>query len=58
MNRTYDGLYSLLEAESDARDFFEELPEYVQDQIAQRAKGINSFESLVDYAQNLTRGDD
>lgn len=58
MKTKYRDLISLIESDSDAKRYFETLPDYVRDQISQRAGNINSFASLKDYAQNLTRGDD
>lgn len=55
--RTYPDLFALLENDADAKHYFDTLPDYVRDQIGTRADGVNSFASLKDYAQNLTRGD-
>ena len=54
----YKDLYAVMEAEPDAKRYFETLPDYVRETIADRAENVNSFASLKDYAQNLTRGDD
>lgn len=54
----YANLHALLRAEPDAKRYFDELPDYVREQIAVRPEGVNSFASLQDYAENLTRGDD
>ena len=54
----YPDLYALLEDAPEAKQYFEKLPDYVKDQISTRAEGVNSFESLKDYAENLLRGDD
>ena len=54
----YPDLNTLLEQEPDAKHYFDTLPDYVRSQISTRPTHINSFESLKDYAQNLTRGDD
>ncbi len=54
----YPNLNALLSAEPQAKAYFQALPDYVQDQIHSRAGGVNSFASLKDYAENLTRGDD
>lgn len=40
-----------------ARQYFEQLPDYVQQQIRSRESNIHSFENLKDYAENLLRGD-
>ena len=42
----YSDLYSLLESDGEARQYFETLPAYVQETISERADGVNSFESL------------
>ena len=55
--RKYDDLYSLIQSEPQADQYFRSLPEYVQDAISSRASGVNSYESLVSYAEKLTRGD-
>ena len=55
--KQYPDLFVLLRSEPEARQYYETLPAYVQDQISARADGVNSFASLKDYAQNLTRGD-
>ena len=34
------------------------LPDYIREQMETRAQGVNSLESLKDYAENLLRGDD
>lgn len=54
----YPDLNTLLRQEPDAKHYFDQLPDYVRDQIATRAGHVNSFASLKDYAENLTRGDD
>lgn len=53
----YASLDRLLEQDAEARAFFSRLPEYVREQIRTRSDSINSFESLSDYADNLTRGE-
>ena len=57
MSEKYASLDRLLEKNAEARAFFSRLPEYVREQIKTRADSINSFESLSDYADNLTRGE-
>lgn len=57
MGKKYRELFELIEADGQAKQYFEKLPDYVQETICQRAGRVNSFESLQDYAQNLTRGD-
>ena len=53
----YPDLDALLRSEPEARQYYDQLPQYVRDQISTRVTGVNSFESLKDYAENLTRGD-
>lgn len=55
--KTYPDLFALLKSEPEAKRYYDALPDYVRDQISTRASGVNSFASLRDYAQNLTRGD-
>jgi hypothetical protein len=57
MAAKYANLYQLLQSDAEAKAFYDRLPIYVKDQIALRADGVNSIESLYDYADNLTRGD-
>ncbi len=54
----YPDMYELFKSEPQAKQYFDKLPDYVRDQISTRAGGVNSFESLRDYAENLLRGDD
>ncbi len=54
----YPDLHALLKDEPEAKQYFETLPDYVREQISTRPQGVNSFESLKDYADNLLRGDD
>ena len=53
----YPNLNALLDAQPEAKAYFRSLPDYVRQQISTRPNGVNSFESLKDYAENLTRGD-
>ena len=55
--KSYPDLFALLQDDAEAKRYFDTLPDYVRDQISTRAEGVNSFASLKDYAQNLTRGD-
>lgn len=57
MDKKYTNLQALLRDDVVARRYFSALPDYVQEQLTSRSAGINSFASLEDYAQNLTRGD-
>ncbi len=56
--KKYTDIYALFKEEPTAKQFFDQLPDYVRDQINTRANGVNSFESLKNYADNLLRGDD
>lgn len=56
--RKYPDLNELFKNDTQARQYFNKLPDYVRDQIWTRAGGVNSFASLKDYAENLLRGDD
>ena len=56
--RHYPDLHALLRSEPEARRYFDALPDYAREQIQSRSDGVNSFDSLRDYAQNLLRGDD
>ncbi len=53
----YPNMYALFKTEPKAKQYFDELPDYIQSQISTRADGVNSFESLRHYADNLLRGD-
>ncbi len=55
--RKYPDMYELFKSDPQAKQYFDKLPDYVRDQIGTRAGGVNSFESLKDYAENLLRGD-
>jgi hypothetical protein len=53
----YPNMYDLFESDPKAKQYFDKLPNYVREQITTRAEGVNSYESLKDYAENLLRGD-
>ncbi len=53
----YADLNALLQQDSQAKAYFNALPDYVQSQISTRSSHVNSLDSLRDYAENLTRGD-
>lgn len=53
----YPNLNKLIESDSEAKQYFDSLPDYVRDHISTHNGGVNSFESLRDYAENLLRGD-
>lgn len=57
MNQKYSDLYELMKHDKAARDYFNQLPEHLRSSIEQRAGGVNSFESLKSYTDNLTQGD-
>lgn len=57
MDKKYLNLYELMKDNSQAKEYFESLPEYVRSAILQRPGGVNSFDSLCSYADNLTQGD-
>lgn len=58
MQKKYSDLFKLMEDDSEAKQYFDKLPDYLQDAISQRANGVNSYESLCHYAEKLTRQDD
>ena len=53
----YHDLHELIQNDPQAQQYYQQLPDYVRDMMAQRADSVNSFASLRDYADNLTRGD-
>ena len=55
--KTYRDLFTMLREEPAAKAYFENLPAPVRQQMSTRAFRVNSFESMRDYADNLTRGD-
>lgn len=57
MQKKYKGLTELINCEEAANKYYQSLPDYVKEQIDTRADSVNSFASLKDYAENLTRGD-
>jgi hypothetical protein len=57
MEKTYGGLYALIDAQPQARAYYQSLPGYVRNMMQDRYQNINSFESLRDYGENLLRGD-
>lgn len=54
----YPDMYELFKCDAQAKQYFDALPGYVQEQIKTRAQGVNSFASLQDYAENLLRADE
>ena len=57
MSKKYESLAQLLAGDARARAYYDRLPEYIREQIKSRGTSVNSYESLADYADNLTRGD-
>ena len=53
----YPDLYALLDGDPKAKQYFNELPDYAKAQINTRPRGVNSFDDLKDYAENILRGD-
>ncbi|MCI1955160.1 MAG: hypothetical protein LKJ21_02150 [Oscillospiraceae bacterium] len=58
MQKKYPDLYQLIRNDREANRYYACLPDSVKDSIGRRAESVNSFESLRDYAENLTRADD
>lgn len=53
----YKDLNELLEAEPKAKGYYDTLPDYVKEAMQERSGGVNSFESMTNYVDKLTRGD-
>lgn len=53
----YPDVDALIKNEPEAKEYYDRLPDYVQEQIRTRSGHVNSYASLRDYAENLTRGD-
>ena len=53
----YSNLNTLLHNDSEAKHYFETIPDYAREQISSRFDGVNSFAGLKDYAQNLLHND-
>lgn len=51
------GLDELLATSENARQYFDSLPEYVQEMIAQRGNHVKSEDELRRYAENIVQGD-
>lgn len=58
MNKKYSGLNQLIAEDPEAKRYYQNLPDFVRNQIRQREQNINSLDSLRDYAENLLRGED
>lgn len=54
----YENMYAMFEEDSNAKRYFNGLPDYVREQISSRANSVNTYSGLRDYAENLLRGDD
>ena len=54
--KQYDGLYSLMEQDDAADEYFDALPEYIKDSICQRADSIRSRSELESYTHILLHG--
>ena len=52
-SKRYDGLYSLMEQDDAAEEYFDALPEYIKDSICQRAETICSRSELESCAHTL-----
>lgn len=55
--KKYQNLDALLAADKKAKDLFEKIPQYAQEQIRSRGESVNSIESLSDYIDNVLRGE-
>lgn len=51
------GLDGLLTQSTSAQQYYQSLPEYVQEMIMQRRQNIQSEDELRRYAENITQGD-
>ena len=58
VERKYENMYAMFEEDSNAKRYFNGLPDYVREQISSRANSVNTYSGLRDYAENLLRGDD
>lgn len=57
MSKKYDSLYSLVEYDRAAREYFSSLPDYVQEAAASRSDNICSMDSLQGYVDSFLAGD-
>lgn len=53
----YNGLDDLLSHNARAKDFFNSLPEWVQETIQERPDRMEAEDDLYRYAENLVQGD-
>lgn len=58
MDKKYSDLYSLIQQDAEAGRYYTSLPVDVKESIEKRSSSVNSFQSLRDYAENLTRNDE
>ena len=49
----YRDLQGLIFQNADARQYYNELPKQIRDQLKPHSKNINSFEVLQEYVENL-----
>ena len=54
----YPDLNAMPRSEPEAKRYYDAFPNYLREQIGIRSAGVNSFASLKDYAEYLTRGGD
>lgn len=54
----YNNLESLIFQNADARQFYNELPDFVRAQMSFNSGEINSYESLIVFAENLLLDND
>jgi len=57
MEPKYKSVFDLMRANDEARAYYEKLPDYVREQIGTRARSVNTYSGLRDYAENLLKGD-
>lgn len=57
METKYTDLYAMLNSNTEARQFFNTLPDYVRDHISSRAANVNTLSGLKAYGDNLLQGD-
>lgn len=58
MSIEYSDLQSLIFQNEDARQYFNELPKNIRDDINPYSNEINSYEKLQNIVENLVRGND
>lgn len=55
METKYTDLNAMLHSDTEARQYFSSLPEYLQDHISSRAESINTLSHLRAYGHKLPR---